>query len=170
VEVARWLRTGLGPAATFSRFTSLLHHAFDLPRERLRPLDDWTGWRAGGSLGDTELHNGAPRALDESFRTAYLPPFPAAPAPTMPLRPGTGFGVWTWTGDGHDLVLRAVGQQLDLVFTAVNALQVRHFFDDLTIREAPSRGDLRHFVLTDGRQRATSPAPTYAFTSAVSQR
>jgi len=42
------------PATTFSRFTSLLHHAFDLPRERLRPLDDWTGWRAGGSLGDAE--------------------------------------------------------------------------------------------------------------------
>jgi hypothetical protein len=97
------------------------------------------------------LHNGAPRALEESFRTAYLLRFPAAPAPAMPLRPGTGFGVWTWTGDRHDLVLRAVGQPLDLVFTAVHALQLRHFFDELTIRETPSRNGLRHFVLTDGR-------------------
>jgi hypothetical protein len=281
VEIARWLRAELGPTTTFTRFSLLLYHAFDLPREPLRALERWTGWQAGGepddALGDAEveavltplrsrpadfdrwslsrtrdrlrlplvfdrpfavlgyltshsqlvlrsrvgddlldleliavtamrvhaaydrleltpagddarrladvpepydvsyeylrlsdgtredfvacgavhvLHNGTPRPFDERWAAmcgTYTPPWPPAPAPALPLRTGSRFGVWMWTGDGHDLVLKSRDEPRVLVFTGVHALQVRHFFGELTVSEARGDDGLRHFVLTDGR-------------------
>jgi hypothetical protein len=275
VETARWLRAQLGPAGTFVRFMTLLHHAFDIPRDTLRPLQEWMGWDPNGRLGDAEaealmaplrsrpadfdraslwrrkplplpwvherpfvplsymtshsrlvlrsrvgddvldllligveamrlharyerlevleatgavrremewtadvpepydtdrrylrlsdgeradfvvcinvhvLHNGVPYALSASSEVADIPrraDFVAAP----PLRFEKGFGVWTWTTE-HDLVLRARKGATDVVFTAVRELQVRHFFDELTITEVAGHESLRRFALTDGR-------------------
>jgi hypothetical protein len=54
VETARWLRAELGPAGGFGRFIALLHHAFDVPPDTLRSLEEWTGWDPGGRLSDAE--------------------------------------------------------------------------------------------------------------------
>ena len=279
VETARWLRAELGPAGSFVRFSLLLHHAFDIPYDTLRPLEQWTGWNSGGGLSDAEadalmaplrsrprdfdrstlwrwprrplpprvherpfvplsyitshsrlilrsrvgddvldllliavdamrlragyerleltevagaarrelervadlpephetnrhylrlsdgertdfvvcgnlpvLHNGEPYALRAvSTQPAYAPYLPVDPAAAPPLRFATGFGVWMWTA-GHDLVLRARNPgATDLVFTAVRELQVRHFFDELTVTEVDGHEGLRRYALTDGR-------------------
>lgn len=54
-EIAIWLRDELGPETTFFRFAGCLFQAFAIGVEKLRPLEQWTGFGPGGSLPNDEL-------------------------------------------------------------------------------------------------------------------
>jgi hypothetical protein len=137
VEVARWLRGRLGPGETFMRFIGLLHHAFDVPLDTLRPLKQWSGWDPAGQLGDAEVERlmSPLRSRPADFDRATLwrrPPLRLPPAQTRPFVP------LSYVTSHSRLVLRSqVGDDLlDVLMTGVEAMRVRDRYDRLEITEA----------------------------------
>ncbi len=127
-----------------------IREPWDTAQQYLRLSD---GERAGFVVcGNVHtLHNGVPYSLSPDLsEMAYTPRRAVTLAAVPPPRFSTGFGVWMWTSE-HDLVLRARKGAADVVFTGVRELQVRHFFEELTIAEGVGQEGLRRYSLRDGR-------------------
>jgi hypothetical protein len=137
VETARWLRAELGPRAGFHRFMTLLHHAFDIPLDMLRPLEEWTGWDPSGRQSDAEAEALlAPlRSRPADFDRTTLTRRRRLSVPWVYERP---FVVLSYITSHSQLVLRSrVGDDvLDLMPIAVEAMRLHARYDRLEISEA----------------------------------
>jgi hypothetical protein len=100
-ELLRWLRES-SSAAGFRRIL-LLHHAFEIPLDDLRPLEGWSGWNPAGALTDAEAEA---LLTPRSNRPAGWPGSERRFESFVDERPYELFG---YTGSHAHVVLRSVG-------------------------------------------------------------
>lgn len=138
VELLTWLRASdpkPWPAGRF-RLILLLHHAFEIPLDDLRPLEEWSGWNSSGTLTDEAV-------------TALLTPRVARPAgwpgprrPLAPLRYERPVDLYGFTGSHPHLVMRGA-DDYRLAF-APTAMRLHTRYDRLEV--VPAVGDARQSI------------------------
>ena len=138
VELLTWLRASdpkPWPAGRF-RLILLLHHAFEIPLDDLRPLEEWSGWNSSGTLTDEAA---TALLMPRVARPAGWPGPRRSLAPLVYERPVELYG---FTGSHSHLVMRSADDYL-WAFRPF-AMRVRTRYDRLEV--VPALGDARQSI------------------------